>query len=175
MNGPEVMTAWLDPAHRDPSPYGFEVTDLPERSRPSADLIGGLGELVVRAKTRPDVLERMAQALGWEDALSRLRRGRKEVRRGDFGEAVACDAVEAFDGFSVPIRKLRYQLDPEQTLPGTDVVAFHRNEDGSIADLHFLECKLRTFRDVTVGVEAHDQLSKDRLVERRVGRSYVTD
>lgn len=30
-------------------------------------------------------------------------------------------------------------------------------------DLHFLECKLRTFRDLTAGVEAHNQLLNDRL------------
>jgi hypothetical protein len=95
--------------------------------------------------------------------MVRLQRGRKAVRRGDFGEAVGCEALEAFDGLRVPIRKLRYQTDPEQTLHGTDIVGFRMNDDDSVADLHFVECKLRTFRDLVVGVEAHDQLQEDRL------------
>jgi hypothetical protein len=163
MDGHEAVLAWLDPVARNPSPYGFEVTDLAEGTQPGPDLVSGLGEIVVRTKTRPEVLERMARALGWEDALARLRRGRKSIRRGDFGEALACEILEAVDDLSVPIRKLRYQTDPEQTLHGTDVVGFQLRDDGSVEDLHFLECKLRTFRDLTAGVEAHNQLLNDRL------------
>ena len=116
MDGHEAVLAWLDPVARNPSPYGFEVTDLAEGTQPGADLVSGLGEIVVRTKTRPEVLERMARALGWEDALARLRRGRESIRRGDFGEALACEILEAVDDLSVPIRKLRYQTDPEGTL-----------------------------------------------------------
>lgn len=161
-DGHAVLTAWLGHVNRNPSPYSFEVTDLPEQVSPTPEIVAGLGEIFVRAKAKPEVLERMAQAVGWDDAMVRLRRGRKGVRRGDFGEAVACETLEVFNGLRVPIRKLRYQLDPEQTLPGTDIVGFHLKDDGSIADLHFMECKLRTFRDLPVGVEAHDQLSEDR-------------
>jgi hypothetical protein len=163
MDGHETVLSWLHGVARKPSPYGFEVTDLAERTQPGPDVVAGLGEIMVVAKTRPEVLERMARALGWEDALARLRRGRKGVRRGDFGEAIACEILEAVDLLSVPIRKLRYQTDPEHTLHGTDVVGFQLGNDGSLEDLHFLECKLRTFRDLTAGVKAHDQLSNDRL------------
>jgi hypothetical protein len=74
----------------------------------------------------------MARALGWQDALARLRRGRESIRRGDFGEALACEILEAVDDLSVPIRKLRYQTDPEHTLHGTDVVGFQLRDDGSV-------------------------------------------
>lgn len=162
MTGDEVMHAWLERAERNPSPYKFAVSDLSERLRPNSELVADLGEIMIRTKAVPEVLERMAEALGWDDAMVRLQRGRTGIRRGDFGEAIGCEALEVFDRLRVPIRKLRYQTDPEQTLHGTDIVGFRMNDDDSIADLHFVECKLRTYRDLGVGVEAHDQLKEDR-------------
>lgn len=90
-----ALTAWLENSPRSPSPFRFEVSDLGERAAPDRDTVGCLGRIVLRAKTDPPVLERMANVLGWSDAASRLRRsGRLGVRRGDFGEALACDVLE---------------------------------------------------------------------------------
>lgn len=160
----ELLSSWLGHELRDPPPYVFSVTDLLEHTAPDHAVVAGLGEMVVRTKTDPDALQRMASALGWDDAMARLRRSKREgVRRGDFGEALACEVLEALDDLAVPIRKLRYQTDPEQTLHGTDVVGFSFESDGEIADLHFLECKLRTYRDLAVATNAHDQLATDKL------------
>lgn len=73
-----------------------------------------------------------------------------------------CELLEIFDSYVVPIRKLRFQSDPEQTLHGTDIVAFRIAQDGTIDELHFLECKLSTIRNLARGVEAHNQLVDDR-------------
>jgi len=140
------------------------VTDLVEQESPDAETVRYLGRLVLKAKSDPEVLRQLAGVLGWPDAAARLRPSRlPAIRRGDFGEAIACELLEVVDGYVVPVRKLRYQSDPEQTLHGTDIVAFRFADNGGIAELHFLECKLSTVRSLVRGVEAHNQLAEDRL------------
>jgi hypothetical protein len=162
LDGAELaLDAWLSGSARSPSPFHFDVSDFTESGRDRGTL-HGLGQMVVRAKTDPSVLERMADVVGWPDAAARLRRGRVGIRRGDFGEALASELLEVFGNLRVPVRKLRYQTDPEQAMHGTDIVGFAIGKDGEIEDLHFVECKLRTYRNLPAGVEAHNQLAKDR-------------
>jgi hypothetical protein len=163
MTDPSPLHAWLEARLRDASELRFPVSDLVERCDPDADIVRHLGQLVLKAKSNPETLRRLTDVLGWPDAAARLRPSRREgIRRGDFGEAVTCELLEIFDRYVVPVRKLRYQSDPEQTLHGTDIVAFRITQDGAIEELHFLECKLSTIRNLVRGVEAHKQLADDR-------------
>jgi hypothetical protein len=157
------LHAWLDAKLRSQSVLRFLVTDLSERCEVNAEIVHYLGLLVRKAKSDSELLRRMTDVLGWPDAAARVRPSKRSgVRRGDFGEALVCELLEVFDNYAVPIRKLRYQTDPEQTLHGTDIVGFGVGEDGGIQELHFLECKLSTVRALARGVEAHDQLAQDR-------------
>jgi hypothetical protein len=134
-----------------------------EQTQRDSDLVTHLGRVLVRTKSDPTVLEEMANVLGRTDALARVRSSRLvPLRRGDFGEALACELLEVLSGYRVPVRKLRYQTDPEQAMHGTDIVAFHFRQDGSIQDLHFVECKLRTSQSLAAAVDAHNQLANDR-------------
>ena len=126
------------------------------------DLVAVLAELMNRNKSDPTVTADLLRVAGWEIALAPLRAGRISVRRGDFGEVLAAESAEAIDGLLVPIRKLRYQIDPNQTLPGNDVVALVLSDDGEIDDLEFIESKYRTKPGLDIAVEAHEQLTDDR-------------
>ena len=155
------LQGWLERVARAPSPYAFPVSDYRERNQVDDPIIRQLGAMMVRNKTEPAVLQEMADVLGWHDAAARIRPStRKSIRRGDFGEALASELL-CLEGYHVPVRKLRYQVDPEQSLHGTDIVAFAL-DDGDVRDLHFVEGKLRTFKDLPAGVNAHDQLKHDR-------------
>jgi hypothetical protein len=127
-----------------------------------ADLVTALAECMARNKADPAVTAELLRTAGWAAAVAALQKGRISVRRGDFAEMLAGEAAEAFNGMVVPVRKLRYQVDPNQTLPGSDVVAFLFDEDGSIDDLEFIESKYRTDPPFNIAVMAHDQLSADR-------------
>jgi len=143
---------------------------------PDEETIRQLGQMMVRNKTDPGVLQQMADAIGWADAAARLRSSRRVgLRRGDFGEVLAAELLGAFEGYRVPVRKLRYQTDPEQTMHGTDIVGFEMADEGQIADLHFVEGKLRTVRDLAAGVEAHQQLADDRTSGYADTLSFLAD
>lgn len=132
---------------------------------PSCDrgeLVAGLARLMARNKSDPKVTQDLLLAVGWTNAVAALQKGRVSVRRGDFGEVLAAEAAEAFDDLAVPVRKLRYQIDPNQTLPGSDVVAMELGFD-SIEALEFIESKYRTNPAAGIAVDAHEQLATDRL------------
>lgn len=126
------------------------------------DLVDGLAQFMSRNKSDPQVTADLLDAAGWAAAVAALRKGRVAVRRGDFAEVLSAEAAEALDKMVVPVRKLRYQIDPNQTLPGSDVVAFALADDDSIDDLEFIESKYRTDPHVDLAVDAHEQLATDR-------------
>ena len=124
--------------------------------RDAAD-IAYLANLLSEAKIDPDLLAEVSGLLGW-----RVTPGRPSVRKGEFGEIVIAAILEEFEGYIVPVKKLRYQIDPEQTLPGNDLLCMAFADDGSLESLLFVECKLRTTRDLPAGTDAHEQLLDDR-------------
>lgn len=138
------------------------IVDVTEARERPVDHVSALARLLADAKIELELLEEMEDVLGWEDAAVRLRFGQPSVRKGEFGEVLVTAVLEEFDGLVVPIRKLRYQIDPEQTLPGNDVVAFDVGDDGALDRVVFVECKLRTRRDLPAGTDAHTQLVEDR-------------
>ena len=146
----------------DDSTYGFTLSELtPDCDH--ATLVDVLVDVLARAKSDPTVTAELLNAVGWTTAVADLQQGRIAVRRGDFAEAIAAEACEEIDGRVVPVRKLRYQIDPNQTLPGGDVVSFVMAEESAgIEDLEFVEVKYRTSPSADIAVDAHAQLADDR-------------
>ena len=146
----------------DESTYGFTLSKLTPVCD-HAKLVEVLVGVLASAKSDPAVTADLLNAVGWTAAVADLRDGRTAVRRGDFAEAIAAEACEDIDGRLVPVRKLRYQIDPNQTLPGADVVGFVMAEESDgIEDLEFVEVKYRTSPPADIAVDAHDQLADDR-------------
>ncbi len=145
----------------DESTYTFAFSQV----RPICDretLVGTLADVLTQAKSDPEVTADLLEAVGWTTAVADLRQGRPTVRRGDFAEALAAEACQELDGSLVPIRKLRYQIDPNQTLPGEDVIAFVTDESDTIKALEFVEVKYRARPSANIAVAAHKQLTDAR-------------
>jgi hypothetical protein len=145
----------------DEDTYMFVVSDVQALAARTA-LVSALAELMARNKCDPAVTADLLRSAGWDVALAPLRAGRISVRRGDFAEVLAAESAESFDGLLVPVRKLRYQIDPNQTLPGNDVVGLVMSEAGVVDDLEFIESKYRTTPSLDIAVDAHEQLAEDR-------------
>lgn len=159
-----LLTDWLIAEERSPSPsVHFTVVDGDEVSHQLPDLVEELARRMMEAKTSRGFLEKYGGKLGWDLISRRLRQTKPKVARGDFGEVVAGGWLQDFCGLHVPIRKLRSQVEPGQTLPGIDTIAF-RVAGGSVEGIHVLESKLRTTSAFlsSVGVTAYQQLEKDR-------------
>ena len=146
---------------RDTTRHQFERSEI--RLISTRDqLVSALAVLLETNKSDPSVTSRLLTSLGWSVALAPLQPGRDAVRRGDFGEMLAAEAAVAYDGSIVPVRKLRYQIDPNQTLPGSDVVAFVIDDDYAVINLNFIEAKYRNHPSSGLAVEAYQQIIDDR-------------
>ena len=153
---------WLKPNPRADSDFSFEVTDLEEtNSVPSPT---ELAKLMSDAYWGTDYLAEVAQRYGYEAVRDRFLSShastRPSVRRGDFGEAVTVEYLKTVEDYLIPVMKLRYKISANQTLPGTDCIAF-KLFDGKLVKVAFVESKFRTSSDLAVAVEGTKQLQKD--------------
>jgi hypothetical protein len=161
-----MLTDWLENQPRNPNPYkGFLVADILEKEAISSHVKTYLNEMQKAEYCDLNFYRSMVKVLGWEKTHQRLVEDHiptlERVQRGDFGEALSNAILEEFYGYSIPVRKLRYKIRGNQTLPGTDSIAIKLNAEGVITEVCFIESKLRTIPDNQVAVEAHEQLQED--------------
>lgn len=153
---------WLNPIPRADSSFSFKVTDLEETtSVPSST---ELANLMSDAYWGTDYLANVAARYGYGEVRDKIIRSRADtlpsVRRGDFGEAVTVEYLKTVEDYHIPVMKLRYKVGANQTLPGTDCIAF-RFSDGRLVKVAFVESKFRTSKDPAVAVEGTKQLQQD--------------
>jgi hypothetical protein len=160
----QVLASWLSIAPRPAGTYPFDVSDSTEARRWGEPEVDMLARLVAAAKADVAVLTEVAAVLDWDFALTRLRGSKLlTLRHGDFGEAIAQGHIQVIEQLQVPVPKLRFQVDPEQSLHGTDIVALET--DGSVVkSVHLVETKLRTGVDNDVALEAHSELRDGQAV-----------
>ena len=160
----EVLPRWLGRTQETATAYS--LSRFAESERP-ADLVNRLAEMIMHAKVDPDSLRRLLARVGWLSGSARLApSNRAQPRHGDFGEVVGIGLITAFAEKHVPVVKLRVQMDPDQSLHGSDIVGFQLRVDGNrlvLDDLEFVEVKCRTTRNHQAAVEAHAQLASDRV------------
>lgn len=161
---PMLVTDWFRGAERLPAVSAhFTTIDAAELIGHTDALVEDLARRLIEAKSSRLYLETYKDRLNWAFLSQRLAAGPLTLRRGDFGEVVAMGWLEDFSNLVVPVKKLRLQIRPAQSLVGTDAVGFEVY-DGAVVGAHFLESKLRTtaaFLD-SVGVQAYKQLVHDR-------------
>ena len=156
------ISNWFTTSHRTGTGYSFEVTDLEET--PHVPSNSELVTLLRNSYFGNDRLARIAARYGKNAVrdifLAPRSDAKKNVRRGDFGEAVTAEYLKDVAGYQVPISKLRYKISANQTLPGADCVAV-KVSDGNLVEVAYVESKLRTSYDSSVAVDGALQLKKD--------------
>ncbi len=160
-----ILVKWLGCSGRKPCSYSeFEVVDVQQISKTTDEIEEYLAGLLREARFDKEFLEGIADYIGWERTKSEVIApgfaSSEAIRRGDLGEALFLSLAEEFHGYIVPVRKLRFKVRGNQTLPGTDVLAFKLDSD-SITEVCFVESKLRTAPDNMAAVKGYQQLKND--------------
>jgi len=138
------------------------------RAEPSRDLVDEdiheLKSLAIQARFSLDFLELAAEKLGWDAVKQLVQTSQPKLprtRRGAFGEILAIEGLIRFQGYAVPVKKFRFAVTGDQTLPGMDVVGLQLGEDDKLENVCFIECKLRTGHDTAAASQAYVQLRND--------------
>ncbi len=161
-----MLAVWLGSQRREAGRFQrFGVVDIEEFCDLSSEVEAHLIDLLRSARFDREFLADMAKIIGWEDVsdaiLARNIPTTTKIRRGDFGEALATALLEQFEGYVIPVPKLRYRVTPTQSLTGTDALALRVDPSGAIVEMCFVESKLRTVRDLSAGVAGSSQLAAD--------------
>jgi len=162
-----MIDEWLNPMRRNPSGFTFNVTNLQENLS-SVPTHAQLASLMIEAYWGTDYLSVLADSAarygGWEAVRERFlqpRAGiRMAVRRGDFGEAIAAEYLKEVEQYHIPMPKLRFKMAANQTLPGTDCIAF-KLDNARLVEVCYVESKVRTSLELSVAVAGAGQLRQD--------------
>lgn len=161
-----MLHQWLRRQQRDTAPDStLRITDVEEICEPPDDIGQHLSNLILEARFDPNFLASMAEKLSWarvrHDIIARAMPGNATAKRGEFGEVLVSGILEQFDGYVIPVRKLRFKITPGQSLPATDMLGLALDTNGNIGEVLYVESKLRTTRDDMVAVEGYKQLQHD--------------
>ena len=165
MQSSEMLAEWLAWMERKDSSYPFLVIDVSEKGGASEQLLESLGDCIKNAYFDPDALGKLIKEYGVIPVHERIVTPSiptlKTVKRGDFGEVVANSMLRSFHNYQIPVEKLRLKISGNQTLPGIDVLALRLTDEKALEEVCFVESKLRTTRDNSVGVDGYKQLKQD--------------
>jgi Cap4 SAVED domain len=158
-----MINAWLNPVRRDTSELSFNVTDLQE-NLDSVPTHAQLASLLSNAYWDTNYLSDLAGRYGADAVRERFLQARAatqmRVRRGDFGEAVAVQYLKEVEQYHIPVVKLRFKMAANQTLPGTDCIAF-KLDAARLVEVRYVESKVRTSLELSVAVAGTSQLRQD--------------
>ena len=158
-----MIDEWLHPVRRNPSGFSFNVTDLQEHLG-SVPTHAQLALLMSEAYWDMEKFSALANRYGWEAVGQRFlqvrARTQMQVRRGDFGEAVAVQYLQKVERYDIPVPKLRFKMAANQALPGTDCIAF-KLDNARLVEVCYVESKVRTSLDLSVAVAGAGQLRQD--------------
>ena len=158
----QSISVWLEAATPWAADNGATVQAIVEGPRPD-NLHALLAAELQDTRFPQDLFEECAEILGLEystELISSVTPTNPNMRRGYFGEMVAASCLRKFDGLWVLIRKPSFAIAPNQSLPGTDVLAALVN-DGEVESLVFVEAKVRTSRSRRVVLQAAQQAISD--------------
>jgi hypothetical protein len=161
-----MIDEWLNPMRRNPAGFSFNVINLQENLG-SVPTHAQLASLMIEAYWGTDYLSTLADSAarygGWDAVREQFlqpRAGtRMAVRRGDFGEAVTAQYLEV-EQYHIPMPKLRFKMAANQTLPGTDCIAF-KLDNARLVEVCYVESKVRTSLELSVAVAGAGQLKQD--------------
>ncbi len=166
MESSMTLSKWLGWKKRKSSPYSeFETIDVHEVCEPSSEIKEDISQLFLAMRFDPEYLGRLTKELNWQNVNQIIQQGvplQEKIKRGEFGEMLACAMLEQFHGYIIPVPKLRFKQIANETLHGTDTLALMVDDNGVISEVCYVESKLRNdSRNRMVAVEGCEQLKND--------------
>jgi hypothetical protein len=154
-----IFQNWLT---ADTSKQGYvKFTHIPltENADLRNQIFSELAQLVFVYHNDPDEFKELVEKLGYKVAISKFnkRPAVDKVRKGNFGEIIACEYLKHISSFDIPVFRLRWNPNPDTSMRGEDALAFKLDKSGK-NEICIVESKVVSqFNSDTVS-EAHGQL-----------------
>lgn len=114
-----------------------------------------------------DFMDEISRIVNWDkdkvyqSFVTEFQPSTDSLRKGKLGEILHGEILIEFYDIDFPIKKYQYQLTPNTSLHGTDLIGF-RLVDGKVESIFYVETKLRTNRDRQALPEAFQGIIKAR-------------
>jgi hypothetical protein len=140
----------------------FSCTILAEADGVRDKVKQSLCETVFIHHNDPKIFRRKLEHLGYPEAAKALDRRPKplKTRLANFGEILASEVLRQIKGYSVPVYRLRYNMNDDSSPKGDDVLAFEFDDGarGTRDTVIVAEAKVRKQYQSAVVEEAHEAL-----------------
>ena len=165
---------------------GFTLAKVPHRTLSEADgardtALPALREMIVRHHADTDALARDArrrsalEKLGFADELKALARfpRNESTRKGNLAEVVLAEYIVAARALTLPVYRLRYNPNVDQSMKGDDVLAFDLTSQPRRIVVG--EAKYREIATKTVVAEIIEALTRSHKSGLPVSLQFVAD
>jgi hypothetical protein len=174
-----MLTEWLNYEQRNPSPYKFGVIDICEIIEFNQDILLYVAKDVIVAHKNPIMIKKELEIL-LEDAnnasVEVIRsyienevlpsKERTQTRIGNFGEILSASILIEYEGFRLPIYKLRFREKKDWAMRLTDLCLIRNDEEMGRPLICYGETKTNTSGvDRQLGIKGHDSLAKDDALD----------
>lgn len=179
-----LVSRWLSQAERIPPKYtSFSLFDITEifdlcascrtppfpSSMPDAIAVKSLlVDSIITSRHDPEYLKDIAKDLSWPEVKKKLiiplLPDKANTMGMEFGEVLSELLLNKFHAYEIPIPKRRYTIRKNQTLPANDTLAV-KIAANKIAEVCYIESKLRNVRDNLAAKEAYIELKEKYLEE----------
>jgi len=161
-----VLENWLEHSQRPKSSLNFNVIDITEKDGRNLKTVNEIFVNIFLDNTISyDLLEKISSKIGWKETFEKFISPRlskvKNMKKGKFGEMLEGTVLEEFFNFVIPIKKWRYSITSDQSLPSTDILAI-RKDESKITEISFVECKLTGTDNKKLIAKAYEQLMDDQ-------------
>lgn len=164
-----MLDEWLEHSQRPKSSLNFNVVDINEKDERNLERVNEIFKDIFLDNTISyDLFEKISTKIGWNATFTNFISPRltkqKNMQKGKFGEMLESAILEEFFNFVIPIKKWRYSITSDQSLPSTDIIAIKNNES-EITEMSFIESKVTGTDNKKLVTVAYEQLMKDQNTE----------
>ena len=161
-----MLEEWLEYVQREDTSFRFKVNNINEKKNRDTDKINQIfGSIILDNIVGYDTAKKISESMGWNKTVEKLVSPRipktNNMKKGKFGEILESKILEEFFDFVIPIKKWKYAITSDQSLPSTDIVAIKKNDSG-VTEISFIESKLTTDNGTGPILKAYEQLVQDR-------------
>ena len=160
-----MLDDWLYYSKRPPNSFNFDVIDINEKDNRDLDKVNNILRKIFIVNTMDyTLLKEISAKIGWDNTFSKfispILTKTERMQKAKFGEMLEGEILESFFDFVIPVKKWRYAITSDQSLPSIDIVAIKHN-GSEITEMCFVECKVTGGSDRRLVVTAHKQLMDD--------------
>ena len=161
-----MLDEWLEHSQRPPNSLNFNVVEINEKDGRNLKKVNEIFKNIFLDNTISyDLIEKISKKIGWNDTFVKFISPRlpkqKDMKKGKFGEMLEGTILEEFFDFVIPIKKWRYAITSDQSLPSTDIVAI-KSDESKITEMCFVESKVTGTDDKKLVTVAYEQLMSEQ-------------